>query len=117
MKKKLSTILFTFSLILIAIQTKAQLSQDSDQHFFSKKYSTYLNPHLYFLGIAPAIFSETPPSNSRSGPYVPKAYRYNELGFFCKMEVKMEKNAKLPIKVRLGDVDYVDWLEGKRTRY
>lgn len=54
--------------------------------------------------------SNFPPSN----PTVPIIYSYNNLAFFCKIEVKMEKAAKLPIKFRLGDVDYVDRLEGKR---
>ena len=38
----------------------------------------------------------------------------DELGFFCKMELKREAKAKRPVKFRLGDVQYVDRLEGKR---
>lgn len=45
---------------------------------------------------------------------IPKYYSYNELAFFCKVEVKLEKAVNFPIKFRLGDVDYVDRLEGKR---
>lgn len=45
-------------------------------------------------------------------------HKYEHLPFFCKMEVKMERAAKFPIKFRLGDVPYVDYLEGKRdTKY
>jgi hypothetical protein len=44
---------------------------------------------------------------------MPKAYAYDELGIFCKWEVKMEKSARLPIKVRLGEVQYVERMEGK----
>ena len=44
---------------------------------------------------------------------VPKAYAYDELGFFCKWEVKMEKAAKIPVKFRLGEVQYVERMEGK----
>ncbi len=47
---------------------------------------------------------------SRKAPLI---YSYEDLAFFCKLEVQMEKKAKLPIKVRLGDVEYVDRLEGK----
>ena len=41
------------------------------------------------------------------------SYCQDDLAFFCRLEVKMEKKAKLPVKVRLGDVQYVDYLEGK----
>jgi len=47
----------------------------------------------------------------------PKAYQYENMALFCKMEVKLEKTIRLPIKMRLGDVPYVDWLEGKRRNY
>ena len=43
----------------------------------------------------------------------PKIYSYHNLAFFCKVEVKLEKAAKFPVKFRLGDVNYVDQLEGK----
>lgn len=43
----------------------------------------------------------------------PKAWKYEDLAFFCRLEVKMEKAAKFPIKVRLGEVQYVEKMEGK----
>ena len=43
----------------------------------------------------------------------PLVYAYKDLAFFCKLEVQMEKKAKLPIKVRLGEVQYVERMEGK----
>lgn len=46
---------------------------------------------------------------------VPKVYCYDNLAFFCRLEVQVEKATKFPIKFRLGDVPYVDWLEGKRS--
>ena len=52
-------------------------------------------------------------SNPLSVSEVPKAYSYNDLGFFCKLEVQMEKRAKFPVKVRLGEVQYVERMEGK----
>ncbi len=48
---------------------------------------------------------------------MPLVYAYKDLALFCKLEVQLEKVVKLPIKFRLGSVDYVDWLEGKRDRY
>lgn len=44
--------------------------------------------------------------------YLPEATSH--FAFFCRMELKLENATKLPIRFRLGDVDYVDRLEGKR---
>ena len=45
---------------------------------------------------------------------VPCVFSIETLPFFCKIEYKMGFNQKLPIKFRLGDVQYVDQMEGKR---
>lgn len=44
---------------------------------------------------------------------IPSAYKYDELGIFCKWEVQMEKAARIPVKFRLGEVQYVEKMEGK----
>jgi hypothetical protein len=44
---------------------------------------------------------------------IPSVFSVEALPFFCKIEYKMGLNKKLPIKFRLGDVQYVDELEGK----
>ena len=46
-------------------------------------------------------------------PTMPKVYNFDDLGFFCKVEVLMEKKTKMPIKIRLGEVQYVERMEGK----
>ncbi|MFN4080335.1 MAG: hypothetical protein ACK4NS_05500 [Saprospiraceae bacterium] len=33
---------------------------------------------------------------------------------FCRLEWEWDKRAGMPLRFRLGSVDYVDWLEGKR---
>jgi|SRR5690606_14069745 len=45
-----------------------------------------------------------------------KTYPYTHLPFFCKVEADLEKTISFPVKLRLGDVDYVDQLEGKRPQ-
>jgi hypothetical protein len=45
---------------------------------------------------------------------VPSIFSVEALPFFCKIEYKMGLNQKLPVKFRLGDVQYVEQLEGKR---
>lgn len=45
---------------------------------------------------------------------IPNCYSINNLPFFCKMEAKWDKKINIPFRFRLGTVDYVDELEGKR---
>jgi hypothetical protein len=40
-----------------------------------------------------------------------------ELPVFCKIEHQWAKKLPMPVKFRLGSVEYVDWLEGKIVNY
>ncbi len=44
---------------------------------------------------------------------VPQDLYSNNLSFFCKKELQVEKLTKIPFRVRLGSLDYVNSLEGK----
>jgi hypothetical protein len=46
---------------------------------------------------------------------IPSVFSVETLPFFCKIEYKMGLQKKLPLKFRLGDVQYVDELEHKRN--
>lgn len=45
----------------------------------------------------------------------PLCYSAADLAFFCRLEVKLESATKIPVRFRLGDVQQVDYLEGKFT--
>ena len=51
---------------------------------------------------------------STSDLYVLPADHYNQqLGWVCKQEWKLEKKTSIPLKLRLGSKEQVDYLEGK----
>jgi hypothetical protein len=71
--------------------------------------------------LSPASLRSSPAPELRAAlmsvPGAPLAWRYEELAFFCRLEVQLEKAARIPVRFRLGDVRYVDYLEGKRDAY
>jgi hypothetical protein len=40
-------------------------------------------------------------------------YYTDRLGYFCKQEIKFEKNTRVPLRFRLGSIADCDRLEGK----
>ena len=57
---------------------------------------------------------ESQPITNQTPRPIPLVFCVETLPFFCKIEHKMGLNQKLPVKFRLGDVQYVDEMEGKR---
>ena len=73
-------------------------------------------PQLAAIAAPPAYLSSLTLSNSL--PVLrqqPLCYSLEDLAFFCRLEVKIESATKMPVRFRLGDVQQVDYLEGKFT--
>lgn len=41
------------------------------------------------------------------------SYYPNSLGFICRAELKLDKITPVPVRFRLGSLEYVNWMEGK----
>ena len=112
-RKKL--IISTISIIMVVV-ANAQISGKSIPQLRQELQTTpsfsfnYQSVHLLTYQL-PAENATTVMNYHSS---ITNYYSYDCLAFFCKIEVKLEKAVKMPIKFRLGDVDYVDRLEGKR---
>ena len=100
------TIFTVLIFVFVAVQMEAQterfsLIDEQNTPLFSDAPKTQPAPQ------API------PVNFLEIELIPKAYCYDDLAVFCKLEVQLEKTFRFPIKIRLGEVNYVEMLEGK----
>lgn len=77
-----------------------------------------LGPLLMFMISLPALSQNADiklnPASFKSIKTIPSDYYVNGLGFYCRKEWQFQKLTKLPLFIRLGDKDYVDFMEGKK---
>lgn len=83
------------------------LAQLSQAVFEKASQTAFSHSNLGQIAFQPKQSASLPPL-----VLMPK-WSVEELPFFCRIEHVWGKQAKLPLKFRLGSVEYVDWLEGK----
>jgi hypothetical protein len=85
-----------FSQELRNVETKVYPSS------LSKRLSLQIDDGLPILKLSPIAMQVIPPNYYTEG-----------LGYFCKQEIKFEKNTRIPLRFRLGSINDCDRLEGK----
>jgi len=74
-----------------------------------------LDPLPGTLRPSPAKADSARPTPFRlTAPLLEPDLTARNLGFFCRQEWKLEKTVRIPLRFRLGNLEYVDRLEGKR---
>ena len=62
----------------------------------------------------PVISSQIKALPAFSMNIIPADYYTKNMGFFCKKELSLEKSTKIPLRLRLGSLNYCNYLEGKK---
>jgi hypothetical protein len=93
--------------VIFGLECTAQISGKSIPELHKESSSKPMYLHTFHR--LPIMLTMQAPTTQ-----IPNVHRYEHLAFFCRLEVKMEQRLKIPFKFRLGDVPYVDRLEGKR---
>jgi len=78
----------------------------SSQHFFIKSQSKIQERSIPALTTGIGL-------NMLSCAGVSEDFYTRNLGFFCKRELQFEKATKIPLRFRLGSLQYNDYLERK----
>lgn len=79
-----------------------------DKHFLSQSLFFSMETEASdFLG--PPLLHDVFTTCSSTNAFTPAS-----MPFFCRLELQIEQSASFPVKIRLGDVNYVDRLESKK---
>lgn len=90
-------------------------AQNVDNKLFNTKPATYFfspKPRLFFHKLLPVPQKTEIFKKNISLNITPSSATRN-FGFFCRAELKSDAVLKVPIRFRLGSLQYCDYMEGK----
>ena len=112
MQRKKTFLVVCISILTAGVQAQVRPSFPVEKIIFTPKFPPVLTLSPQQVPPPPALSSPASFSllrfNAVEGSYYP-----DHLGFFCKKELSIEKATHLPLRFRLGSLDYVNKLEGK----
>ena len=102
-------------MILFVCAGSQSLAQQGFHAFQGFKKPLFLPPATNHILTSAAPVLRLSPMKSAAFPLskLPSNFYTLNMGYFCKKELQVEKSTRLPLKIRLGSVQYTDRLEGK----
>ena len=110
---------FLFGFLLTSLMAKGQEDylisgktfvelQNQDHKILAIK-----TPSLLFIPLQNQRETSKPDRQPLKQQQLLNTYTVEDLAFFCRLEVKIEKKLLMPFKFRLGEVQYTEQMEGK----